>query len=91
MYINDLPDYLTHRFKLYADDGKLTVELGADRDNDDIQNNINRITVWCETWFMELRFEKCKVMHLVKQSCTRDALFQIGNSAQPSVKEIKGS
>ena len=43
LYINDLPDNLTHEFKLYAHDGELIVELGADRDNDDMQFDINKI------------------------------------------------
>ena len=43
IYINDLPDNLTHKFKLYADDGKLLVELGTDRDNDDMQFDIDKI------------------------------------------------
>ena len=31
LYINGLPDNLTHKFKLFADDGKLIVELGTYR------------------------------------------------------------
>ena len=49
VYINDLPDNLTHKFKLYADDGKLIEELGTDRGDDDIQSDINSIVKWCET------------------------------------------
>ena len=47
LYINDLPDNLTHKFKLYADDGKLIIELGTDRDDDDMQSDINKIVKWC--------------------------------------------
>ena len=43
LFINDLLDNLTHKFKLHADYEKLIVELGTDRDNDDIQSDINRI------------------------------------------------
>jgi hypothetical protein len=75
IYINDLPDYLTHRLKLYADDGKLIVELGTDRDNDDMQADINRIIEWCETWSMELSPEKCKIMHLGNQKDPKDYLI----------------
>ena len=58
LYTNDLPDNSTHKFKLYEDDGKLIVELGTDRDDDDMQHNINMIVKWCETWYMELSPEK---------------------------------
>ena len=42
---------MTHKFKLYADDGKLLVILGIDRGNDDLQNYIDKIVDWCKTWF----------------------------------------
>ena len=45
--INDLPDYLTHKFKLNVDDGKLLVELGTDFD-------IDKIIEWFKTWSIEL-------------------------------------
>ena len=65
LYINDLPDNLTHKFKLYADNRKLIVELGTYREDGDIQSDIN----WteCETWSMKLSQEKCKIMDLGNQ------------------------
>ena len=57
-HINDLTDHLTHWFKRYADDGKLIVELRADRDDGDMQSDINKIVKWCETWSMKLSPEK---------------------------------
>ena len=35
----------------------------SDRDDDDMQSDINKIVKWYKTWFMELSPEKCKVMH----------------------------
>ena len=55
LYINNLPDNLTHKFKLYADDGKLIVELVTDREDDDMQSYVNMIVKWCEIWSMESR------------------------------------
>ena len=49
LYKNCLPDNLTHKFKLYADDRKLIVEPGTDRENDDMQSDINKIVKWCGT------------------------------------------
>ena len=42
-YINDLLDNLTHKFKVYTNDGKLIVEIGTDRDDDDMQFDLNKI------------------------------------------------
>ena len=88
LYINDLPDNLTHKFKLYADDGKLIIELGADRDDDDMQSNINKIVKWCKTWSMELTPEKCKGMHLGKQRILRIISLQEKRWVLQKVKEI---
>ena len=63
MYENDIPDNLTHKFKLNADDGKLIVELGTDLNDDDMQSDINKIVECYGTWSMELSPERCKVMH----------------------------
>ena len=48
------------------------MELGTDRDDDDMQSDINNIVKWCETWSMELSPEKCKFMHLGKQTNPED-------------------
>ena len=53
-----------------------------------MQNDINRIVEWCVTWSMELISEKCKVIHLGKQSQTMDYLISDNNSAQPISKGI---
>ena len=62
---DDLPDKLTRKIKLYANDGKLIVDLRNDRDDGDVQSHINRIVKWCEAWSMEPCPEKYKGMHFV--------------------------
>ena len=61
-----LPDNLVNKFKLYADNGKLIVELRPHRY--EMLSDINRIIKWCDTWSMEQRPEKSNAMHLGKQS-----------------------
>ena len=55
---------LSHRFKLYADDGKLIVYHGTDREDDDMQYGINMIVKWRETWYMGPSPEKYKIINL---------------------------
>ena len=59
LYINELQDILTHTLKFYADNGKIIVALWTDRDNDDMQSDINKIINWCETWSMKFSQETC--------------------------------
>ena len=44
---------------------------GTNRGNYDMQSDINKIFKWCETLSMELNPEKCKVLHLGKQTKQR--------------------
>ena len=37
-----------------------------------MRNDIDNILEWCKTWSMELSQEKCKDMHLGKQSSPKD-------------------
>ena len=37
-----------------------------------MQIDIDKIVEWCKTWSMELSPEKCKFMHLGKQSSLKD-------------------
>ena len=60
IYINDLLDNLIHEFKLYTDDGRLIIELGADRDDDHMQYDI------------EVYGAKSREMHLGNQSNTEN-------------------
>jgi ribonuclease P/MRP protein subunit RPP40 len=49
--------------KLYADDSKIIAEIKNEQDSIKLQQDINAIVKWTDTWFMRLNYEKCKVMH----------------------------
>ena len=63
LFINDLPDKLTHIVKLYADDSKLIRIVKEDSDFATIQNDINKMQNWAKEWQMSFNYDKCKVMH----------------------------
>ena len=37
-----------------------------------MKNDIDKIFEWCKTWSMEICPEKCKIMHLGRQSSLKD-------------------
>ena len=63
LFINDLPDKLTHIVKLYADDSKLIGIVKEDSDFAAIQKDINKMQNWAKEWQMSFNYDKCKVMH----------------------------
>ena len=66
VFINDLPDGMNHRFKIYADDSKIIGTIKSIEDQLALQDDINRGTEWSNTWLMHFNFKKCKVMHVGK-------------------------
>nr|XP_047129564.1 uncharacterized protein LOC124809495 [Hydra vulgaris] len=64
LYINDLPDYITHHIKIYADDCKIIAVLKSDKDKTTLKIDIDNLVDRSHKWNMPLNFDKCKVMHV---------------------------
>jgi hypothetical protein len=65
VFINDLADVSVIKSwkKLYADDSKLFAPVDSSPAPHSLQEDLDRVASWCQTWLMELNAEKCKVMH----------------------------
>ena len=70
-FINDLPDKLVHKVKLYADDSKLIGIIKKKSDHLTIQNDIDKMQNWANDWQMSFNYDKCKVMHFGKTNPKR--------------------
>ena len=70
IFINDLPEGLTNRLLMYADDSKIIAESELNKENG-LQEDLNKVVDWCDTWSMSLNAAKCKVMHCGKNNPTR--------------------
>ena len=59
---------------MYADDTKILARIHKnfiDEDAQKLQEDINRIIQWTNTWFMRLNLSKCKVVHIgSKNKCS---------------------
>ena len=53
IYINDLPDNLSSKVRLFADDCILYREIVSQDDNKALQNDINLLTKWETQWQMK--------------------------------------
>ena len=62
VYINDLPECLSNKCKMYADDSKVFAEVNLNGQSN-LQMDINSIVKWCKNWDMSLNCSKCKIMH----------------------------
>ena len=69
LYINDLPQSVASMCSIFADDTKLYRKINTIEDADALQNDLNMLIEWCNTWGMTFNAKKCKVMHFGKNNC----------------------
>ena len=63
LYVNDLPEKITFPIKLYADDNKIIATMDKPDSQSILQNDLNTMLEWSNTWLMDFNFSKCLVMH----------------------------
>ena len=68
IYINDLPDGVTHStVHLFADDCILHRHVTDKIDINQLQTDLDMIAKWQETWLMEFNVGKCFTMRVGRQ------------------------
>ena len=61
VFINDLPNGIENFIQIFADDTKL---YGKAANHLSLQNDVNLLSNWSDTWQLGFNADKCKVMHL---------------------------
>ena len=64
IYINDIDIGLLCKISKFADDTKIGNRANIKAQRDNIQNDLDRLAKWADTWQMTFNASKCKVMHL---------------------------
>ena len=65
VFINDLPDSLHSICKIFADDTKI---YDKSSNHLDIQDDLDRLLIWSDTWDMQFNASKFKVLHFGKNN-----------------------
>ena len=64
VYINDIDEGVTSIISKFADDTKIANSVVSNEQVTEMQNNLNKLLEWGQTWQMNYNTEKCKVLHL---------------------------
>ena len=64
IYINDLPDGIFSKVRLFADDTALYLTIEGKDDGAALQQDLDRLSVWESMWDMEFNTSKCQVVQV---------------------------
>ena len=62
-----MPDNIRSTVSLFADDTIAYLTISSDADKDHLQEDLNRLADWKETWMMKFHPEKCNVLSISKK------------------------
>ena len=66
IYINDLPNNLKSTVRLFADDTIICMTISNGTDVTALQQDLDKLAKWEETWQMEFHPQKCSVLHITR-------------------------
>ena len=87
IYINDIDVGLVSKLSKFADDCKLCKNVNNNRDALLLQDDLNKIHEWSETWQMKFNLDKCKVLHLGYNN--NESNYNLGNQQLDSTDSEK--
>ena len=64
IYINDPPDSITSKVRLFADDTALYLTIEGENDSAALQHDLDKLSVWERDWDMEFNPSKCQVIQM---------------------------
>lgn len=89
IFINDLPIRLKMENLLFADDLKLFARVNNINDAMNLQNDIDRLIVWCESNDLDLNIDKCFVVKYHRKISPMNFEYRMSNKALTEVTQIK--
>ena len=66
-YINDMPEGITSKVRLFADDTIAYLTISSDQDARTLQSDLDKLTKWETSWLMAFHPEKCNVLSITKK------------------------
>ena len=89
IFINDLPTMVDSDVYLFADDTKIFSIISKPEDKQQLQNDLDVLSKWSDTWLLRFHPDKCKHMHIGKPGPDPDRLYSVKSTTLQMVEEEK--
>ncbi|KAK3098073.1 hypothetical protein FSP39_015909 [Pinctada imbricata] len=89
VYINDLPEAVTSTTRLFADDCLLYRKVRSLEDSKILQNDLDRLQQWEDSWLMSFNPDKCEVLRVTNKRKPLLSTYTIHGVPLASVKTAK--
>ena len=66
IFINDLPNCVQSRIRLFADDCILYRKIRPNEDTIILQDDLNKLADWEQKWGMDFHPDKCSTLHVAR-------------------------
>ena len=87
-YINDLPDSLKSKARLFADDTIVYLTINSQSDAQTLQDDLLKLEQWESNWTMEFNPDKCEVIHVTKKKDPIIFPYKLHNSELKSTEKL---
>jgi hypothetical protein len=75
IFINDLPESVASKTRLFADDCILYRTIHTQQDRDILQQDLHHLELWELTWGMEFHPGKCNSMSITRSRTSIENIF----------------
>ena len=81
IFINDLPDSISHASCfMFADDVKLIQAIASLQDEQQLQLDIDSVTIWCQVWNMYVNHNKCNTVRFSTKKQHNPSHYYVSNN-----------
>ena len=88
-YINDLPDQLSSKARLFADDAIMYMTIQAPEDARLLQQDLDTLSSWSRKWMMELNPRKCHAITVTRKKTRFIHQYSLNGEILDSVSSAK--
>ena len=83
VHINDLPDCVSSRVRLFADDCLLYRQIRTTQDQEDLQKDLKNLETWAENWGMRFNAKKCYILSIADKG--RHKFYELNSTILKNV------